>query len=130
MNKEIKNWLDMADYDLTTAYHMQKSGRALYVVFMCHLALEKVFKAIVCAATRKAPPKTHDLIRLMEVGNISLDQEQLDFIGIINNVSVVTRYPEDFSKLLSSYSKNVVLGYLDRTKEIIQCLKRDARLKK
>lgn len=46
MNKEIKNWMAMVDYDLTTAARMLKTGRYVYVIFMCHLAIEKILKAI------------------------------------------------------------------------------------
>ena len=62
MNKELKNWLAMADYDLITAEQMLKTGRYVYVIFMCHLAIEKNLKAIVSTEIGKIPPKTHDLI--------------------------------------------------------------------
>ncbi|MCA9408853.1 MAG: HEPN domain-containing protein [Candidatus Omnitrophica bacterium] len=129
MNKEIKNWLLMVDYDLKSANHMLKSGRYIYVIFMCHMALEKMLKALVCAQTKKVPPRIHDLIRLMEIGKVQIPQEYLDFMGIINNVNVVTRYPEDFSELVSNYPKKVSAEYLEKTKGVIRCLKRDKRLK-
>lgn len=47
MYEETKNWLEMAEYDLRTATHMMKAGRNIYVIFMCHLAIEKLLKAIV-----------------------------------------------------------------------------------
>ncbi|MCC6444603.1 MAG: HEPN domain-containing protein [Armatimonadetes bacterium] len=55
MNPETANWLESARYDLETAEHMQKSGRYIYVVFMCHLAIEKTIKALVCEETQAAP---------------------------------------------------------------------------
>ncbi len=120
----------MVEYDLTTADRMLKTGRYVYVIFMCHLALEKLLKAFVSAETKKIPPKTHDLIYLLDQGKIQLSKELLDFLGMINNVSIVTRYPEDLSKLVSSYPKIIAGKYLDKTQEIIQCLKQDKRLKK
>ncbi len=96
MNKETKNWLAMVNYDLTTANQMFKTGRFVYVIFMCHLSLEKALKAIACLETEKPPPKTHDLIYLIEISKVKLSNEQLDFIGMINNVSVVTRYPKNY----------------------------------
>ena len=41
MKKATANWLASADYDMHTAEAMFESKRYLYVVFMCHLALEK-----------------------------------------------------------------------------------------
>lgn len=130
MKEETKNWLDMVEYDLATAKQMFKTGRFVYVIFMCHLAIEKTLKAIVCEETNKVPPKTHDLIYLINLGKIVLPGDLLDFVGIINNAGIVTRYPEDLSKLISSYPKEITQKYLDKTSEVIKCIKRDLRLKK
>lgn len=115
VRKETRNWLDMVDYDLITARQMFKTGRYVYVIFMCHLAIEKALKAIVCEETNKIPPKTHDLIYLINLGRVELAGDLLDFIGIINNAGVVTRYPEDLSKLVLSYPEEVTKKYLNRT---------------
>lgn len=130
MNKETKNWLAMVDYDLTTAEQMLKSGRYVYVIFMCHLAIEKALKAIVTEETKKVPPKTHDLIYLTNAGKIKLSDDLLDFVGIINNAGVITRYPEDLAILVLSYPKDVAKRYLERTEEVVECIKQDSRLKK
>lgn len=130
MKKETKNWLKMVDYDLTTAKQMFKTGRYVYVIFMCHLAIEKAFKAVVCEERNKVPPKTHDLIYLMSLGKVKLPSDLLDFTGMINNAGVVTRYPEDLSELISSYPKSKTKEYLGKTQELIKCIKKDAMLKK
>ena len=130
MRKGTKNWLDMVEYDLTTAGHMLKADRHVYVIFMCHLAIEKTLKAIVYEETNRVPPKTHDLIYLINLGKIKLAGDLLDFIGIINNAGVVTRYPEDISELIHNYPEEIAKRYLDRTLEVIECIKRDPRLKK
>ena len=117
----------MVSYDLTTAQSMLKTGRFIYVIFMCHLALEKALKAIVCNKNKQIPPKTHDLIYLLNLTDIQLPESLLDFLGMINNVSVVTRYPEDFPKLVQSYPKKIAQQYFEKTKEIIQCLQKDSK---
>ncbi len=131
MNKEIKNWLAMVKYDLKTADQMFKTGRYVYVIFMCHLAVEKSLKAIISSESNKVPPKTHDLIYLLRLTKIErLPQDLLDFIGMINNAAIVTRYPEDLSKLVSNYPKVVTQKYLAKTKELIKWITKDLKLKK
>lgn len=51
MTKEerVKYWIDIAEYDFDTAKVMLKSGRRLYVAFMCHQVVEKMLKAYWCA---------------------------------------------------------------------------------
>ena len=97
MRKDTENFLLSSEYDFTTAQHMLKTGRYVYVVFMCHIAIEKLLKAVVAEITGRTPPKTHNLIYLVKLANLSIPQELFDFVAKINNSSVVTRYPEDFN---------------------------------
>ena len=130
MLEETKNWLDMVNYDLDTARQMFKTKRYVYVIFMCHLAIEKALKAVVCEETQKFPPKTHDLILLTNLGKIEFPEDLMSYIGMINNVAVVTRYPEDLSKLVSSYPKEVTQEYLGKAEKVIEWIKRDSRLER
>ena len=130
MRKDTNNFIKSAEYDLNTAEFMLKSGRYIYVIFMCHLSLEKMLKAITTEITQKISPKSHNLIYLLKLGNIQLPPELFNFIAKINNASIVTRYPEDFSKILEAYPKSVAEEYLSKTKEIHKCLKKHKTLKK
>lgn len=129
MRKDSKNFKASSEYDLQTAEQMLISGRYIYVVFMCHLAIEKMLKAIVAETTENVPPKTHNLIYLIKLASVKLPQDIFDFITKINNASIVTRYPEEFSKLLDVYPKDIVEKYLIKTKEAIQCLAGNDKLK-
>lgn len=129
MRKDTKSFKQSAEYDLQTAEYMLKTGRYIYVVFMCHLSIEKMLKAIVAEATGNIPPKTHNLIYLIKLADIKLPQDHFDFITKINNASIVTRYPEDFSKLLEVYPKAIAMDYLNHTKEVFKCLEQNERLK-
>lgn len=109
---------------------MLRTGRYLYVVFRCHLALEKLLKAYLAEITQTAPIKTHDLIYLVKKGDLVLPEKYLDFIGKINTASIPTRYPEDLQRSLQEYPEAVVKGYLNLTTEIIQWLKQHPNLNK
>lgn len=130
MRRDTQNWLASADYDIETATHMLATHRYLYVVFMCHLTLEKTLKAIASEAQGRTPPKTHDLLYLVTLGAVTLSQEHLEFIGKVNNASIPTRYPEDLPKTISIFPKEVAEHYLEKTKEVIRWLKQDPRLKR
>ena len=128
MLQATENWLVQVDYDLATAEHMLHAGRYIYVVFMCHLALEKMLKALVTEETQMLPPRTHNLIDLAQQGKLNLSQAQRDFLGKINNASIATRYPADLAQLVAQYSALVVRDYLEQTQEIITWLRQDPRL--
>ena len=103
MRSDTQNWIALAEYDLETARHMLAAGRYLYVVFMSHLALEKILKAHVTEVTQSIPVKSHDLIYLLKKAELDLPLPYLDFIGIINSASIPTRYPEDLQRALHEY---------------------------
>jgi HEPN domain-containing protein len=128
MKKEVKNWLDSAQYDLETAEHMFNTGRYIYTVFVCHLALEKVLKAKVEEVTEKSPPKSHDLEYLSGLGGLSHDKKTETFLAELSNLSVITRYPKDFQRMLNDFSKERVKVILTKTKEVFQWIKKSITL--
>jgi HEPN domain-containing protein len=125
---DTQNWIESAEYDLETARHMLETGRHLYVVFTCHLALEKMLKAHVTETTQAVPAKTHDLIYLIKKSGLELSENHLEFVGRINNASIPTRYPDDVRRAIQDYSEDVAREYLSRTKEIAQWLKEHPKL--
>jgi HEPN domain-containing protein len=128
MLKATANWLAQVDYDIATAEQMLPAGRYIYVIFMSHMALEKALKALVTEETQKLPPRTHNLIDLAQRAHVVLSQEQQDFLGKINNTSVVVRYPDDLSAMVSQYPEAIAQDYLERTKELILWVRQDPRL--
>ena len=128
MLKATANWLAQVDYDIATAEQMLHTGRYIYVIFMSHMALEKALKALVTEETQKLPPRTHNLIDLAQRAHVVLSQEQQDFLGKINNTSVVVRYPDDLSAMVSQYPEAIAQDYLERTKELILWVRQDPRL--
>ena len=129
MRKDTENFLLSSEYDFTTAQHMLKTGRYVYVVFMCHIAIEKLLKAVVAEITGRTPPKTHNLIYLVKLANLYIPQELFDFVAKINNSSVVTRYPEDFKILITSYPEEIVREYLENTEKVLTWLRQNEKLK-
>ena len=128
MLKATANWLAQVDYDIATAEQMLHAGRYIYVILMSHLALEKALKALVTEETQQLPPRTHNLIDRAQRAQVVLSQEQQDFLGKINNTSVVVRYPDDLSAMVSQYPEAIARDYLERTKELILWVRQDPRL--
>ena len=66
VQKTVQYWIEGADYDFGVAEAMFEKGKYPYTLFMGHLALEKLLKAIVVKATRNHSPYTHSLPLLAE----------------------------------------------------------------
>lgn len=67
---------------------------------------------------------------MTKLAEIHFNDEHFEFISKLNNASVVTRYPEDFEKLIEAFPKNIAADYLQKTREIVEWLKQNEKLKK
>jgi HEPN domain-containing protein len=126
----VTNWIESSNYDIKTAEHMFETKRYVYVLFMCHLATEKLLKAIFEATLKKPAQKTHNLIQLMNEIGIMVPEDYLKTLSSLNDLSVVTRYPEDMKALVKAFKRERVHDYLTKTKRLLKWLKQDKRLKK
>lgn len=59
--KTVAYCIDGAKYDLGVATAMLKARKFPYALFMGHLALEKLLKALVVKRTKKHAPFSHSL---------------------------------------------------------------------
>jgi len=123
MEKQTKEWLKQADYDMDTADYMYKGGRYIYAVFMCHLSVEKALKGLYFEKLRKIPPKSHNLVYLLNEIGIKPPQKPGIFIVKLGEASIPTRYPENLAKLQKTYSENVVKSILLNGREVMQWIK-------
>ena len=116
MKKTTKNWILSSDYDIETAYHMLKTKRYIYVIFMCHLATEKLLKAIVAEIQEKKPPKTHDLLYLVELAHLKVTEKHQILLADLTSTSVPTRYPEEMLQISKKYNRYNAEKYLKETR--------------
>jgi len=129
LKKTTSNWIHSAKYDIETARHMFKTGRYIYVIFLCHLSIEKMLKAIVAQSQERHPPYTHDLYELITLARLEIPPEHRAVVAQLNELSIATRYPEDFEQLVKHYPKPVAEQFLKQSKAFLRWLERDPRLK-
>lgn len=123
MGKDPQEWLKQADYDLETAELMYSGGRHMYAVFMCHLAVEKALKGIYQRRTDGAPPRTHNLVYLVEKMQLNLPDSLQDFIFSLNHAAVPTRYPDDLQRMLKEYGAEITRDIVDRSSEVLKWIR-------
>jgi len=95
----------------------------MYAVFMCHLAIEKALKGLYYEKQRKLPPRSHNLIYLLNEIGIKPPEAPGKFIVKLSEASVPTRYPESLAKLQQTYSEAVVKDILAKGQEVIVWIK-------
>ncbi|MBI2433598.1 MAG: HEPN domain-containing protein [Candidatus Hydrogenedentes bacterium] len=89
----VEQWLEKSQYDLETAHAMLEAARYSYVIFCCQQAIEKMLKAIITERTNKLPPRLHDLLRLSETAQVTLDADDAEFFCKLSDWYKESRYP-------------------------------------
>ncbi len=121
-SKQTKEWFKQAEYDLGTAEAMFRSRRYIYAVFMCHLCLEKALKGLL-AGQGQTPLKSHDLVFLLDKIEAVLPEQHAEFLEMLNEVSVPTRYPDELDLMMAHYPRKRTAEILERCREVYAWLK-------
>lgn len=125
IENKIDYWIDIAGYDLDTAGAMLKTGRYLYVGFMCHQVAEKSLKAYYWHSVHSEPPYTHNLLLLAEQSNLGqyLNEEMRRLINRLMPLNIQARYPQDREELLKVLTEDVCNGLVRETEELFEWIK-------
>jgi HEPN domain-containing protein len=120
----IAYWLALAQYDLDTAEAMLKTGRLLYVGFMCHQAIEKILKACFVKRRNETPPYSHNLSQLAKECGIleNISEEQKKYISFLQPMNVESRYPAYKDKVFQTLDAERCEEILRQTREFSQWL--------
>ena len=118
-------WVDLSDYDLETADAMFRTGRWLYVGYMCHQVLEKIFKAYWSKKKTEPAPYTHNLINLAQSCGLGqlFDAEKRNFVSQMMPLNIEARYPSYKQAIGESLTESRCKDIISRTKEIQQWVK-------
>ncbi|MEI7811476.1 MAG: HEPN domain-containing protein [Ignavibacteria bacterium] len=95
-DKQIKYWLTGAEHDWETAGDIYDSGKNFhFCLFLCHLVIEKLLKALAVKAINDFPPKTHNLLRLAELAGLQITPDDIKLLEELNKFQMDTRYPDE-----------------------------------
>ncbi len=119
----VKIWIDRVEYDMETANAMYKTGRYLYVVFMCQQAVEKAFKAVLSLQRRPIIP-IHNISKLAKKADMleELTEEQRILLDNLSTYYLNSRYKETIQELSRAIGNETSKEYLEKSKDFIQWL--------
>lgn len=123
IEKTVNYWLEGADYDMGVAEALYKKRKYPYALFMGHLALEKVLKAVVVKTTHKHAPYTHSLEKLARKSKIDTPKQTQVKLREFMEFHLEARYPDEQKAFYKKCSRSYTKGKLQEIKEIFEWLK-------
>jgi HEPN domain-containing protein len=105
---------------METAEAMLQTKRYLYVGFMCHQVIEKIFKAGFTMLKEDTPPYVHKLVLLARRAGFydMLSDEQKDFVIALDPLNINARYPDYKSKLSQRLTASICEQLITQTKSL------------
>ncbi len=100
--KVIEYWIDSSDKDFKTMMNLFDSKDYNWALFIGHLVLEKLLKALYVKKNNKHPVYSHDLLLLAEKAGIKVDEKKADMFDVITSFNLNARYDnykQNFYKL-------------------------------
>jgi len=123
--EHIKYWVDTANNDWKTVNNLFQSYDFVPALFFCHLHLEKICKALWVKNNKEnSPPRSHNLIKILNESNVHTNEEQLDFMLVMNNFQLEGRYPDYKQKLHKTYKKENTKEIIDNVKKLSKWLQK------
>jgi HEPN domain-containing protein len=92
INSVVKYWKDSSDQNHITMNNLLKSKDYSWALFMGHLVIEKLLKAIYVSNQKEHALFTHDLLRLAKKSKIELTEEQEEWLDEITTFNLNARY--------------------------------------
>ena len=116
-------WLDRVAYDIDTAKAMLRTGRLIYVIFMCQQSLEKCFKALLAYKDKEIIP-IHNLRRLAELAEVihEMDEPTLVKLDFLSSYYINARYKEDLQQLSRGITESVARDFIQFSEGVIAWL--------
>lgn len=90
----IKYWTKTADLDYSAMNHFFESGEFLWCLFVGHLVIEKLLKALYVKHVKIDAPRIHDLTRLADLAKLELSEAQEDELDTLTKFCITARYPD------------------------------------
>jgi HEPN domain-containing protein len=119
----IAYWKREADRNWETADYLRKGGQYVMALFMLHLVVEKLLKAHwVKDNLDSHPPRTHDLQYLHNQSDLDIESDLYDYLAIVNQWSIDTRYPDYKEKIYSIATAAYVDEQFKKVKKLRTCL--------
>jgi HEPN domain-containing protein len=93
-DKLIKYWSDSSDEDFDTMITMFESKKFNWSLFVGHLMIEKLLKALYVKTNNDYPPFIHNLLRLAEKCDLKLTEDQKIFLVTVTAFNINARYDD------------------------------------
>ena len=113
----IHHWIESADHDFKTMIDLYQTQNNSWALFMGHLVIEKLLKALYIKSKDEFPPMIHDLRRLCEKADIELDDSRKILLDSISRFNINARYDDYKQSFYQLCTNSFTSEWIDKIKD-------------
>jgi len=122
IDRIVNYWKNSSEQNYQTMKNLLKSKDYNWALFLGHLVLEKLLKALYVKKYQKHSMFTHDLLRLSKKIELKTSKDQEEWLDEISTFNINARYDnykQDFQRLCD---ENFTLFWVEKIENIRQWL--------
>ena len=116
VDKVVKHWIDTSEEDFQTMLSLYDSKSYGWSLFLGHISVEKLLKAVYVRRHKKHAPFLHNLYRLAELSNIEMTDEQADWLDKITSFNLNARYDDYKREFYSLCTASFTIEWIEKIK--------------
>ena len=118
-------WVESSEKDWKTMGHLLKSKDYAWALFLGHLVIEKLLKAMVVKQTNSHPPFIHSLTSLARSVDVELSNDKLNWLEEINSFNMNARYDDVKFEFYKKCTKQFAAEWVEKIKILRKWLKKE-----
>ena len=122
LDKHLKYWTDGAADALDTAEKLFVGKKYHHSLFFLHLSIEKLLKALHQQRKHEPALPIHNLSRLVELSNVSINAETDEQLKEISSFNLSARYDDYKQKFYKKATQEYATKWLNIGKELYKTL--------
>jgi HEPN domain-containing protein len=116
--EKVTYWITSAEHDWLVTGHLFEKQDYSHALFLAHLTLEKILKALFVYHNDQVPPFTHRLPYLAEKAELILSTAQLELLEIATDFNLEARYPDEKFSFYKKCTREFTEYHLTKIEEM------------
>jgi HEPN domain-containing protein len=114
----VNHWIESSDRDFKTMLNRYQSKDYSWSLFLGHLVIEKLLKALYIKKKQEHPIPIHDLTRIADKAGIECSDEILNQLDTITTFNINARYEDIKQNFYLKCTKQFTKNWIDHITEL------------
>lgn len=117
-DEQIAYWVEESERDKAVMRSLLERRHFTWALFVGHLVLEKLLKALYVKNVGLQVPRTHNLLKIARTCGLQMSDDQEEFLLEVTTFNIKTRYPDYKKSFQRKADEEFTLDRIARIEEM------------